>query len=743
MTQSGPVVVVESKLRPPTPHPNALARQLLVDRLEDAAPGTLRVVIAAPGWGKSQLVAQWLARHQRPVAYVSLDEADNDPVRFWRHLLSAVGRTGVDVDDLVRALSAPGLPFQTEVVEPLALRLEGHEVTVVLEDFHVITSADVTEAVEALVDARPEDVEVAVITRTDPPLHLPRRRMEASVVEIRAADLALAVDDAALLLDEVLGGHLPGDAVARLVAATEGWPAGLYLAALSMQTAADPAAYVDGFAGDDRMVGDYLSSEVLARLAPDDRDFLVRTAVLDELRPDVCDALLGRNDSVAMIDRLVRTNLFVLPIDDHGRRYRYHHLFRDWLRMELDRVAPGARRALHAAASTIFDGEGDVGAAIDHALAAGDFDLAHRLLERAATAYIDSGAVGTVARWLSAMPDGGDPGRARHVALLRGWVGIIDGDLDAAHRQCGVADQLGASSPPTVDIGLGLAGEVEIIRAYACVLQGRLAAAATATAAARDGGVSLRTEVTLAWVESSLGYWTGQPDVAALEAVSARSRALGDPYAEVLAESFLAHHALDVLDDAAAHRHIEAAFTVVADSGIESYAQVSVGHLARARARLAGGDASAAHTDVLRAVDLAVRRSDQPVESFARLVQAQIEHSLGLDDAGATLAEANRLIGSLEDPGILAERAHVVARQLRLAPSAPRAPRLAAPVEPLTDREMALLRLLPGTLSQRELASALHVSFNTVKTYNRQIYRKLGVASRDDAVAAARGMGLL
>lgn len=737
------VAVVEAKLRPPTQLPGAVGRPVLLDRLDSGTPGALRLVVAPAGWGKSQLLAQWLARRPEPAAYVAGDAADNDPERFWRHLLTSLGRTGVDVDSLFSPLRAPALPFGSAIVEPLAAQLRDQPITIAVEDVHTITSPEVLETLEHLVNIAPPSVTVMLVSRSDPPIRLPRRRLAGSVVEIRAADLRLTREQVGHVVEGASGHRLADGVVEALVARTEGWAAGVYLAGLSMRASPDPSAFVTGFAGDDRVIGDYLSSELLPQLSEDERSFLTRTAVLEGLEPDVCNELLSRTDAAAMIDRLVRTNLFVLPTDEHGRSYRYHHLFRDWLLLELDRSLPGEKRELHLRASAVFAGKDDPSAAIAHALLAGDYLLAHRLMGRAAIRFIDSGSVGTVARWLSAIPDEGDRDRALDLAAVRAWVGIIDGDLDTVHHQCRVATELIQAAGWESEVGLGLPGEFDVLRAYALLLEGDVGTAAATAAAARDKGVSQRTAVAMETVAESAGYWLGRPDLGALRAVSAASQVIGDPYGQVLAEAFLAHAALDQLDIDAAAPWVESVFAAITEAGIEEYGAVAIGHVARARCALLGGDAEGARRDAARAVDLAQRRGDRPVEAFARLIQAQAAHTLGDDAAVAHVSEAANLVETLADPGVLAERLVVGSRQLRLPANTPKPTRLDAPIEPLTDREMALLRLLPGTLSQRELGEAIHVSFNTVKTYNRQIYRKLGASGRDDAVATARSMGLL
>ncbi len=739
---TGPVVLA-SKLQPPTSRPDAVARPQLVAALDARRDGALSVIVAPTGWGKSQLVAQWIDGQHSPVAYVGLDRADNDPTRCWAHILAAVGRAaGLDPAPLATALRAPALPVLSEIVEPLVAQLDGVELRVVLEDFHLITSPAVIESVEALVDLAPPKVSVLIVTRTEPSLHLPRRRVSGSLNEIRLDDLRMDVALAGDVISDAIGYALDPDLVRQLVNLTEGWAAGLYLAGLSLRAAVDPRAFVESFAGDDHLISDYLSSEVLAGLSDEDRRFLLGTAVLSELEPGLCDELLGRSDSAAALDRLSRVNLFLIPIDQAGRTFRYHQLFSDWLQLEVDRIDPTALRVAHTRVAEIHAARGEHLLAVDHALSAGAADLAFQLVGSSGISLIDAGHHSTVARWCSQLPATDDPDQMADLAGMRAWLGIIDGDVDEVERQCGAAQRVLNGKPWESRFGLGRPGELDVLRSYAYLLGGSFHASVSAAELARKGGMSRRTEVALGYVEAAVGYWLGEPDMAAFESARSLSQEMHDPYAVLLADAYLALIALDSFDTHTAEPLIQAAFDTAREAGLESFGYAAVCHLARARLRILVGDGSGAVEDALRATDLAQRRNDLPIGCLAGMVVAEARHGLGDPAASESLQPVTADIVTLPDPGILEARLVVTERQLRL-PVRARSARLSAPIEALTDREMRLLRLLPGTLSQRELGDALYVSFNTVKTYNRQIYRKLGVSSRDGAVAAAREFGLL
>lgn len=737
-------VVLASKLQPPTPRPDAVNRPELIAHLEDCPIDSLRVIVAPAGWGKSQLLAEWLRVRESPVAYLALDRSDNDPTRCWTHLLTAIADVvDVDVSQQVAALRAPALPVLTEIVEPLIVQLGTQSVTIVIEDYHLITNPEVHESVEALIDLAPRNVSAVIVTRTEPPLHLPRRRVAGQLCEIRLDQLRMDFESASRILASAIGKPLDHDLVHVLIERTEGWAAGLYLAGLSLRAVDDPQLPVEAFAGDDRMVSDYLSSEVLARLDTEDRRFLVGTAVLTELEPTVCDELLQRSDSAVRLDHLSRTNLFLIPTDNASRTYRYHHLFSDWLRLEAERVDPDGFRRSHRRVAEIYSARGNAILAVDHALEAGDTDLAFRLVGRSGVELIDTGQHSTVARWCAQLPTTDNPDQMVDLAALRAWLAVIDGDIDAVEHQCRIAKGLLGSEPWTSGIGLGDAGEIDVLRAYAFLLGGAFHAAAAAADAAREAGTSTRTEAALAYVESATRYWLGEPEPDLFVRTRTLAMQIDDPYAVLLADAYLALIALDDHDSTTAAPLVASSFATAEAAGLHSFGYAAICHLARAQYGMLTGEVQQALDDAQRAVELAPRRNDLPVGCLAGMVLAEARHSLGDPRAADSLRTVEADIASIPDPGILEDRLTITERQLRLPARRDRPKRLDAPIEALTDREMGLLRLLPGTLSQRELGEALHVSFNTVKTYNRQIYRKLGVSSRDDAVAAAKTFGLL
>ncbi|WP_353950456.1 LuxR C-terminal-related transcriptional regulator [Knoellia sp. S7-12] len=412
------------------------------------------VLIAAPaGFGKTTLLSQWLAddavnNPDTGVAWLSLDAEDNDPSRFLEHLVAAL--TTIDefaeAGELVAAGQLSAEAVLTSVVNDLDLR-PGNTV-IALDDYHVIDNPDVQRAVAFLLEHLPQHVTIAIATRADPPLPLPRLRARGELVELRAADLRFTPDEASAFLADVMGLDLTDTQAAALAARTEGWPAGLQLAGLSLRGTDDADAFVDAFTGSHRFVLDYLVEEVLRHQPKTVRSFLLDTAVLSQLTGPLCDALTGRDDGASMIESLDRANLFIIPLDDQRHWYRYHHLFADALRARLTAQAPDRVPALHRAASDWYAVHGLPEDAVRHALAGDDPEQAAHLVERALPDIRRARRDGLLRDWLIALPDT----VIRTSALLstyRAHTRLIESDLEGVEAWLRHAEVALESNPPT------------------------------------------------------------------------------------------------------------------------------------------------------------------------------------------------------------------------------------------------------------------------------------------------------
>ena len=365
---------------------------------------------APAGFGKTTLLTEWLAAARTDgtlVAWLSLDPQDDDPTTFWTYLVSALRTALPEVGAGALALLQSPQSSTDAVLATLLNELQTvqDELVLVLDDYHVIDAGDVHDGVAFLLEHLPPQIHLVIATRADPPLPLARLRAGGELVEVRAADLRFAPDEAAAYLGDVMGLTLTAGEVATLEGRTEGWIAALQLAALSMQGRDDVAGFIAGFAGDDRFVVDYLVEEVLQRQPEQVRSFLLQTSVLRRLTGPLCDAVTGRDGGKAMLEALERGNLFLVPLDDRRRWYRYHHLFGDVLRARLLDEEPDHVHALHVRASDWFERNGDESAAIDHALAAEDFERAADLVERAIPAMSRARQEATLRRWFEALPD--------------------------------------------------------------------------------------------------------------------------------------------------------------------------------------------------------------------------------------------------------------------------------------------------------------------------------------------------
>jgi ATP/maltotriose-dependent transcriptional regulator MalT len=397
-------------------------------------------VCAPAGFGKTALLADWARRSGRPVAWLSLDTADNDPVRFWRHLAAALDGVRAAAGQRVTALL--GLPPRSleAVVTALVNELDAApgELVLVLDDYHLIEAPAVHESVVFLLEHLPAGLRLAVACRADPPLPLARLRAGGELAELRGDQLRFTRDEAAALLGEAAGPGLAEDVVAALEARTEGWAAGLQLAGLSLRGHADPAGFVAGFSGSHRYVLDYLTEEVLDRQPEPVRAFLLQTSVLDRLCGPLCDAVTGRAGSQQLLEAIERANLFLTPLDEVRGWWRYHPLFADLLRVRLGQQQPERLPALHRAAGAWCEQRGLVDEAVRHTLAAGDAAWAARLVERHIGATLPWAEGATVTRWLAGLP--GEQVRARpRLCALRavqaigaGQAGELEHWLDAA-----------------------------------------------------------------------------------------------------------------------------------------------------------------------------------------------------------------------------------------------------------------------------------------------------------------------
>ena len=745
-TASSSGVVASTKLHIPVPRRGIVRRRELVVALLTGAARRMVLVDAPPGFGKTTLIAEWASssEEERPFAWLSLDEDDGDPVRFWSGVIDALRTVDPGLGGPAREALEGGAPLREAVLPSIVndlAALEGRLV-LVLDDYHVITSTAVQETMTLFIDHLPPTVQLVISTRSDPPLPLARLRARDELTEVRAAQLRFTDAETADLLNRVLGlGLAPGD-LARLHVRTEGWAAGLYLAALSLRGRANAAEFIRSFAGDDRQIVDYLSTEVLARQPDDVREFLVRTSVLRRLNGPLCDAVTGSEGSARMLERMERWNLFLVPLDSRRAWYRYHLLFAGLLRHELRLTEPELVSELHRRAAAWYRDEGIVPEAIHHATAGEDVEGARELISAHWNEFFNRGRHETVSAWLNALPAEAvrrDP----ELCVARAWLAMDAGKVEEAGRSIGDAQ---AAIDASGGDGGSAAADTALLRAVQRFKAGDLAdarGAAERTLELDPEGASFARAVAHAIVGIT-HHWRGdhRGARAPLEEGARLARAGGNDLGHAYALGYLALGRAESGQLDEAERLGREALGARDDPGFTEHFVPTIGHLALALVHERRGQVEDAERSAERAVLLSSRGAGALEVAAARLALAGLRQLRGeRAEAGALLGEAGDALARCPDPGTLPHALEVAERAL----SAPArgGPARGGASDELTERELAVLRLLPSGLSQREIGAALYVSFNTVKTHSRAIFRKLGASTRDDAVERARRLGLL
>jgi LuxR family transcriptional regulator, maltose regulon positive regulatory protein len=458
-----------SKISVPVPRQTLVPRTSLSGRIEDGLERKLTVISAPAGFGKSTLLSTWVATSasgSRLVAWLSLDSRDDDPARFWRYFLTALSRLEPGCGETALALlnspqPPPMVTILTTVVNDLDALAGG--VTFVLDDYHLISSNNIHEALDFLLEHLPPRVHLIIATRADPPLPLSRLRERDELIELRAHDLRFESEDAMTYFNQMMGLDLSERQISELVARTEGWVGGLQMAALAMRDHQDIPHFIDAFSGSNRYVMDYLAEEVLARQTEAERTFLLNTSILDRMCASLCEAVTGSRDSQEILERLERANLFLDPLDDVRGWYRYHQLFADVLNQRLLHEHADLVSGLHQTASAWFEGRGLMLDSIPHALASHDFARAVRLIESAGMAVVLNHQVQTLFTWIDGLPDTLVAERPM-LHTLRALALALSNRPDAAEASLQAAERCLLSEPHAAEAGAVL-GRVAIIRA--------------------------------------------------------------------------------------------------------------------------------------------------------------------------------------------------------------------------------------------------------------------------------------
>ncbi len=735
-------LIVRTKLRPPSRRSDSwIRRDRLLARLAQGRDRELVLVDAPVGYGKTGLLSDWAASEatERWVAWVSLDPLDSDPNRCLAHLVAAIRqafpRFGQSVEAALRVPSSLGAPVVSHLINELS-ELPA-PILLILDDYHHLRGEAIHGSMAELLDRLPPTVQLAIATRSDPPLPLGRLRASGEVLELRAADLALdEVDLEALLAASNVSLSRP--ALRELLDRLEGWPAGAYLAAVALRDEPDSDGFVDRFTGSHRHIADYLTEEVLRRQPDDVRNFLTRTSIFDRFSAELCDAVLERKDSQLALDQLEHWNLFLVGLDDHRQWYRYHHLFRELLATDLARREPAAVATLHRRAGTWFASHGLVQEGIDHMLKGDDRPQAGRLVSRYWRVFLNSGRVTTVRAWFAALGETvkADPA----VALSAAWVAALGGEAERVPALLAVAED-GSEAGPLPDGTASLEAGAALVRGI------------FGFDGFRQMEASLRRADELESSPDSpwRGYiLVGLGLTAFLKGNTEQARALlrqglrlapeEEAVARLLLLSQLSMVEGELRNANEAVRLAGEARRIGDEAGLSEDPRFSVAMVAMGAAHKERGELVAAEAELDRA--LVIRTANGAMNPWVTLqglvLLAPVKFALGdRDEARRLLDRARGMLARLDKDRDV----------VRLVEKAERAIRASAHRlefgQTLTERELAVLSLLPTGHNQRDIARELFLSLNTVKSHTRAIYRKLGVTSRSEAVARARDLGLV
>ena len=736
-TTSASVVVPDGRNERPHPAGELLPRERLRRRLLEARK-PLVLLAAPPGFGKTTLLQQWREAETRPFAGVWIDSADDDPVFFWARIIEALRAEIPSIERSDVSWHVPRPDALDNLVLQLAhdLSLLDSEVVLALDDFQNIHGR-VHDSLDLFLSRLPSNVTLVLSTRADPAvIPLATLRARGQLLELRAVDLCFSEEEEAAFLNDNVGLGLDSDTLATLHERTEGWPAGVYLASLSLRDAEDPVEFVAGFGGSNRHVVDYLTEVVLDSLDPRRKKFLLETSILESVSAPLADAVTGHADSADLLEELERENLFLVALDDHREWYRYHQLFAGLLRARLLRHDRSRVAELHREAFEWFRQEGRVHDALRHAVAGDELAAAADLVAERWVPRLDWSEARTTLRWLDALP-AKTVGADTRLLLAQAWSHwCTNGIREGTHAFRAASEgELAGRFPDGITVG-ARAALVE-----ACFPHGDAGAMLVAARRAYELRGDLGPEgrdlapLALGWAEYLSGNWEPARSclVEAAVAAAERDQWIHAAIAKALLSSAL-HATGDLEKSEAAAR---SANTILVSR--EVFDPLACGLVdAALGAVLVRTDVAAAEDAFQRGL-VGLRANGEPLfVADALLGLAPVRRGLDGTEAGrACIAEARKLLDGCADPGMLRDRLESVGRSLT-----PAYRRIEGSSE-LTERELEVLRYLAEGLPKRDIGAALFLSYNTIHSHTKSIYQKLRVSSRQAAVERARELGAL
>jgi LuxR family transcriptional regulator, maltose regulon positive regulatory protein len=732
---AGAVAVLDGKLEPHRLPIGFVSRPGLTDLLRSGRDAGLTLVCAPAGYGKTTLLTVWmetssLTEPETRFSWVSLDPGDSDPVRFWTTVVAACERAapgaGTRALEVIRTLSKrqvdAALPLLLEDLARLDSRL-----VLILDDYHQAETPEIDETMARFLAYRPSTVQVVISTRSDPELHIPRLRARGQLVEVRSGDLAFSEEEAHEFLVGSGVTHLTGDQERRLVGRTAGWPAPLRLATIMMPSEHQDA-FIASFSGSQRRLVDYLTTDVLDALDEAQRDFLLRVSILDRMCGSLCDAVTEGKDSAGLLAALERASLFV-SADEAEEWYRTHQLFREALRAELSRTRADLVPVLHGRAARWFERAGDLRSATDHAIAARDVPLIGRLLAGQAQPMAAAGGQRDIfRRWIDRL-DWREAQQDPEIGFARAMDATLHGELDQAGQWLDVA-----ATGPTDQRdfnGVPLGFRVDYVRAISGVHD-----VGQAEAAGRRAVRSAPTPAYegVAWTGVGQALYLQDRFDDARECLTRAISLLSDAHPLMLT---MARANLVIVEAAQSSRvppqwMLQDAVDVLRRAGAENTSASGVLEMAFGEVHRLTGRLGEAVVSLESALELLGAEGRSCIHANAHLLLARVQRDAGDPEAAArSLDVADSILVRARNPGALPARSQALRAHLRSPARMP-----AAYGQVLTERETEVLRLLGEGWSKREIAGRLFVSPNTVKTHVQSCYRKLGVTSRDGALAA-------
>lgn len=717
--------ILPTKLSPPRVSQKIVHRPRLIEKLNQGLNRKLTLILTPAGFGKTTLLRAWqgATEHVRPGAWLSLDEEDSDLHRFWSYFVAALesAHPGVAEDALalLRSPSPPADLFLAALIK--AIIAVPFDFTMVVDDYHEVQSESVHQFLSVLLEHLPSNIHLIITTRVIPPFPLARLRTTGELIEIGVDDLRFNQNEAAAYFNDILRLALPDDAVAALERRMEGWAAGLKLAALAMEGNQDVAAFLATFTGSHRYIIDYLAEEVLQRQSEPVQRFLMETSILDRLHPQLCDAVVEDRDSLAILKLLEQGDLFITPVDHQGRWYRYHQVFAHVMRTRLQETRPEAVPQLHRRASLWYQRNGITDHAIRHALAAGAHELAADLVEQAADHLWLRTEMEQLKGWLASLP--------AHVVQSRPILRMVRAlTLTAAGRvetaELEVLSALQDRSHPDSPPGGALGHKANAFLAFLAFKRGDIVAACDLVLGILEGLPLIDTNLRCLLAVTLSGMLDHcQEGAAAAEAYAESTGQQADEELYLALMALRLQAKLLQMGDAPTQVGPLARLLRSVDARSDSPLSLTGwGYWTLAACKFGQNDWNGAESDLSVCIDRGRRggRNDLLVHGYTLL--ARIRHARGdLHGQSAAMVQAERLA---------------------VEPAAPR-PHTPSGATLLSNREQEVLALIAAGLSNQEIAAHAGLALNTVKRHSSNIFGKLGVGSRTQAVARARELGLL